>query len=69
MKRGPNVVLRGGPASRADKDLYYAENQNENLKVFRGHCYDHFKRTDQTHIHNGRKLPIYTWSDCTYVAE
>jgi hypothetical protein len=69
MDQDPNVILRGGPASHDDDHLYYAENPDEKLKILRGHRYDHFKRTSKTYVHNGRHVAIYSWSECTYVAE
>lgn len=69
MEQLPNVILRGGPAQHGEHYFYAEEHVSEKLKVFRGHRHDHFERTIETCVHDGRHLPVYSWIGCTYVAE
>jgi hypothetical protein len=66
----PNVMLRGGPSSLGPHErICHIENTAEKVKLRRGNRYEHFEPTAEIEQHLGRKLHIYVWTCCTYVAE
>ncbi|GAA3889090.1 DUF5988 family protein [Streptomyces sedi] len=69
MSQRPNVILRGGPSVPDTERVLYVPDPTQRLKIFRGHRYEHFEPTPETALHAGRKLLVFTWSGCTYVAE
>lgn len=67
----PNSVLRGHPRSSFSEEqlVRYVPDADERLKVSRGHCYEHFERTNEHVVHDGRELRVFSWTHRTYVAE
>ncbi|MET9388390.1 DUF5988 family protein [Streptomyces sp. NPDC002928] len=67
----PNAILLGGKPPLLDqKDrIRYVEDVDMKVKVLNGNRYEHFEPTAETVEKEGRKLLVYTWSACTYLAE
>ncbi|GAA0917620.1 hypothetical protein GCM10009560_13830 [Nonomuraea longicatena] len=64
------ALLQGGPdsLSRADRQRRVAADEPE-VKIPRGHCTEHFRRTVEIARIGEREYRIYRWSYRTYVAE
>lgn len=73
MKRSapePNVILRGGPSSWSDERRVLALVDPENTyKPLNGNRYEHFEPTEELVVRDGRKLRVFAWTRCTYIAE
>ena len=63
-----NALLVGGPAHLWERCRHVPEGVSR-LKLCHGAGYEHFTRTGDTSVVDGRELAVFSWITSTKVAE